>query len=116
MIILEHKLRYDAKRYRKWSHLQNAERRAKKIETAAALCKRLHEQKYNVFFSHKWVDDSCEGEVNGQKARFWAGHMDGEWIGDFAGNKWYKYDDYMQGQDLEYLLKILNKHLFEWWD
>lgn len=27
-----------------------------------------------------------------------------------------KYDDYMRDQDLEYLLKIMKKHVFSWWD
>ena len=29
---------------------------------------------------------------------------------------WVHYDDYMQKQDLEYLCKLLRKHLHSWWD
>ncbi len=108
LIILERKLRYDIKRYEKYGHLANKERDIKNMKIAAALCKRLIENKYNVFFWHEWVDES-DGNI-------FAGHMEGEWIGEFAGDNWVRYDDYMKKQDLDYLCKILSKHLFEWWD
>ena len=31
-------------------------------------------------------------------------------------NRWMKYEDYMRKQDLDYLCKLLQKHLFSWWD
>ena len=34
----------------------------------------------------------------------------------FTGNKWMVYEDRQRQQDLDYLCKILNKNLFNWWD
>lgn len=108
LMILERKLRYDIQRYEKYGCHAGKERDIKHMKIVAALCKRLTENNYNLFFSHEWVNES-HGNI-------FDGHMEGEWIGEFAGIKWVYYEDYMRKQDLDYLCKILSKHLFEWWD
>lgn len=112
--LLEAKLRWDAKHYKKHGHLISNEKQAKQMLIAAALCKRLADGNYNLFFSKKWVPNS--EEENKEGLFLFNDHLEGEWIGPFAGDNWIKYEDYMIQQDLDYLFKILNKHLQTWWD
>jgi len=124
--IIEAKLLYDAKKYKKDGVHVGAEIDAHNMFIAAALCKRLYEQEYTT----PWDKERMEGanslweymeahtEVFGNKglvAHTSRGYEVPKQLRD--ASQWAaKREDEMKQQDLDLLCKILQKHLFKWWD
>lgn len=124
--IMETKLRYDATRYKNMGNHVGAERKAKQMRTAASLCNRLYEQEYttpwdkenieaaNAFFDYMETHTEVFGN-KGLTAHTSRGYEEPKRLHD--ASRWAaKREDEMKQQDLDLLCKILQKHLFKWWD
>ncbi len=87
--IIEFKLRMDSKKYNKWGSHVNSDRDAKRMLVCAELLKRMIDNNYE--------DTRTE-------------------IGEHSVDNMVNYEDYMRDQDLKYMFKIMEKHVFKWWD
>jgi len=91
----------------------DAKKIAKEIHTCRLLCERLYLQEYDDMLGlvHHSIDfdDFVERLNRGQKT------ITCNLIG-WTGNRWVQYEEYMIVQDLEYLFKIMKKHVRCWWD
>ncbi len=122
--MLERKLQYDAKRYRKYGIACGADKRARQMQMAAFLCKRIREDDYKTpwdkeaeehiqqFMQHMTKTREKIGNQIWCTSKGFAPEKRLEDCNRFAGDR----KRYLKEQDLAYLCQILNKHLLSWWD
>ena len=106
--ILSFKLEKMEKFYRsKYTTVADALKCAKEIHICKLLCDRLIKNNYHDMLGRKiemYYDKCLKFKTLDE------GHQFG------ICKNWVHYEDYMQKQDLEYLCKLLQKHLRSWWD
>ena len=113
-IILAHKLQYHRKYLQtsKWcmQHV-GIEKDIKKIHTCELLLRRIIDDDYLFALNIDWHYDKNKDF----SALLWKETLCHtlNWAGD---KRWLYYSDYMKKQDLDLLCKLINKHLFSWWD
>jgi hypothetical protein len=122
--ILEYKLRYDAKHYRMFGWGVDATCYAKQMEIAAELCRRIRTNNYYTPWNKEVAEcgrrlfEYMENNVvmyNGLKCHSSEGYEHDELLAKKAS--WARVrEEEMRKQDLDYLITLLRKHLFYWWD
>jgi hypothetical protein len=123
--IMEVKLRYDADRYKRMGTHVGNDRRVRQIRTAAILCKRLDEQDYTTPWDKEfeqagnnlwnYMENHTETMGSNLIVHTSRGYIESKRLSD--ASRWaIRREDDMRKQDLEYLCKLLQKHLFKWWD
>jgi hypothetical protein len=122
--VMAAKLRYDAARYTKSGCHVGNERRAKQMHTAAALCERLSQQEYtspwdaeetaagNRFWDYMSSNERHMGSLIYYSSEGYVKDRRLSQAADWARER----HDAMRDQDLEYLFRLFQKHLFSWWD
>lgn len=122
--IMETKLRQDAKNYREKGITVNSNQYAKQMLTAAILCKRLSSPNYTT----PWDKGRAESthrffeymEAHEEKIGNLIIHSSAGYVEEPSLKREFKWamdrEEEMQNQDRDLLLKIIQKHLFEWWD
>jgi len=86
---------------------------ASKVRICRLLCERLARNNYDSmldleFHGETW-DDFLERLNSGRKI------VTCHTLGHY-GDRWGKYESYMMNQDIELLCKVIQKHIFTWWD
>lgn len=92
---------------------QDHKKRAKEIKIARILCDRLYNENYDDMLDLvRWYDgfDDFIVRLNSQAKTITCNTI------GWTGKRWGNYEDYMKQQDLDLLLKLFKKHLFDWWD
>ena len=100
---MEHWLENSSKQHNKHGHLVSSDKTAKQMKVAAALIKRIREDEY-----HDNVNKifPCRNNTVGKNAF-------GLDVESFDYNP---KASQLRKQDLQYLMKFMEKHLFGWWD
>ena len=88
-----------SKQHSKHGHLVGSDKTAKQMKVAAALIKRIREDEYHNNLNKVF---SCRNKTAD--------------IGSFHDFSYNPKADLLRKQDLQYLMKFMEKHLFGWWD
>lgn len=112
--ILAHKLELMEKFFNSnESCIADAQKCAKEIKTCRILCKRLYEQNYDSMLDlvhHQENFNDYIKALNDGKPTTTCNTI------NWTEERWINYEDYMTRQDMEYLCKMLRKHVRGWWD
>jgi hypothetical protein len=103
--ILEKKLRYDAKQYKKYGHSTISHKQAREMRIAACLCSRISKDNYSSPWDKRVITEMEKWSWN---------HIGENEI--FYLRLSFNHQDYLRCQDKDYLFRILSKRLFDWWD
>ena len=91
----------------------DAKKCARELYICRLLCKRLYLQEYDEMLNlvHLTIDfDDFIKRLNSGQKTITCNRL------GWGGKRWMKYEDYMVTQDVEFLFKIMKKHIRCWWD
>ena len=125
LTIMAAKLRSDSEKYQKDGIACGCDRRAHQMKIAAILCERLsnggyttpwdNEAAQSVMRLMKYLDSNTTTLPNGLTVHTTDGYEPDPILR--KKSRWaFEREDQMMDQDIEYLCKILKKHLTKWWD
>ena len=99
---MEDWLENSSKQHSKHGHLVGSDKTAKQMKVAAALIKRIREDEYHNNLNKVFP---CRNKTV----------MDKFCLGKHA-LEWNPKEDLLRKQDLQYLMKFMEKHILGWWD
>ena len=99
---MEDWLENSSKQHSKHGHLVSSDKTAKQMKVAAALIKRIREDEYHDNLNKVFP---CRNKTA----------IDKFCLGEHA-LEWNRDSDLLRKQDLQYLMKFMEKHILGWWD
>ncbi len=126
--ILKFKLSNMEKLHRKYGHAVNSEKIANKIKVCVNLLDRLIEDNYDesAFKKHhkKWGEpifhwDECEDKKGYYSLKIEQKNIKTKKDKDQEAKEFkrcYNHEEMLRKQDVDYLFKLMNKHIQGWWD
>lgn len=119
-LLLQKKLELMEKYFYTNANFLGKEKEAKKIKIARFCVNRLIKDDYNVYKEHEKKYGELEWDFDRTMNSFLkyskVKTKKEEREANKSFNRCTKHEDYLRNQDLDYLFKIIRKHILKWWD